>query len=511
MTLTPDASLASLLRLRAATAPNEPFIIHENETASYAETLEMAGRLAALFGGLGLCKGDLAGVFLRKTPLAIASFIAASSLGAVFFPLDPHQPPAALRALLTRLRPRLLFAAREYEPLLAALFPDGPPFALAYPVSFGETPPPGAAAFHLDRTADAPLPEPPGGPDDPVYLNLTSGTTGESKCAVTTRANLYYNTMDACEALGVRPGDRHLCMMPVFVHPHELFARPLYLGGAMVLTENIAPKHVAGLITRHRVNCLMSVASVYETLVRLSDVSAYDFSSLRVPESGGMHVTAALAAAFAERFGKRILPVWGSTEAAGVALATPPDEPYRPGSAGRAIKHIDAAIMPPQGEDDCGAPCENGALGELVIEGPAVSPGYYGKPAAPGDPLYGGRFRTGDIFRRDEDGFFFFLGRRFHMMKVGGMKAYPAEIEEALRAIPEIAEAAVIPVPDALRGEVPKACVVLKQDAELCASDLKKRLENLLHRHKIPRRIEFLDELPRTPGGKIAWRKLSPD
>jgi len=511
MTPTPESCLASLMRLRALESPDEPFIIHEDETVTCIETLELAGRLAALFRDMGLQKGDLAGIFLRKTPLAIASFIAASACGAAFFPLDPNQPPAALRAMLTRLSPRLLFTAREYVPLVESLFPDGPPFPLAVPVAFGETAPLGAAAFRLDAKNGADLPEAPGSADEPVYLNLTSGTTGESKCAVATRKNLYFNTVDACRALGVAPGDRHLCMMPIFVHPHELFARPLYLGGSMVLTEHIAPKHVAGLVTRHKVNCFMAVASIYETLARLTDASAYDFSSLRVPESGGMHVTAALVEAFSERFGQRLLPVWGSTEAAGVALATPRDEPYQPGSCGKALDHIDARIMPPDGDDDCGEPCETGALGELVIEGPAVTPGYYGKPSTPADPLHGGRFRTGDIFRRDEDGFFHFLGRRFHMMKVGGMKAYPAEIEEALRAIPEIAEAAVIPAADALRGEVPKACIVLKKDAELTASDIRRRLESLLHRHKIPRRIEFLDELPRTPGGKIAWRKLSPD
>jgi long-chain acyl-CoA synthetase len=497
----PHESLADILRRHAATTPDKTFIIHEDRRVSYAETLAAIAHLAALFAELGTRKGDLVGVFMDKTPEAIEAFLAATACGAVFFPLDFHQPPQALRAMLDALSPKVVTAADKYLPTLAAIYPEGPPFSL---VGMDGKETPNVIPFAPDFSSSPALPAQKAEKNNPVYLNFTSGTTGENKGAVTTQGNLYWNTRAACEALCMDANDIHLCMMPIFVHPHELFARPLYLGGTMVLTDNISPKNVAALITRHKVSCFMAVASIYETLVRLGDLSAYDFSGLRVPESGGMHVTAALVDALAQRFGARLLPVWGSTETAGIALATPVGEAYRPGSSGKILPHYHVHIETPDG-----AEAKPNEEGELVVSGPGVCPGYFGRKTAPGEALHGHRFATGDLFRRDEDGFYYFLGRRYHLMKVGGMKVYPAEVEEALRSIDAIAEAVVIPVKDALRGEAPKAVIALKDGCSLSQAELRRRLEGLLHRHKIPRHIEFVSELPRTPGGKIAWRKLS--
>jgi len=497
----PDESLADILRRHAAKTPDKPFIIHGDRAVSYAESLLTVAHLAALFKELGAAEGDLVGVFMDKTPEAVLAFLAAEACGAAFFPLDFNQPPHALRAMLDALGPKIVAASDNHLPAIAAIYPEGPPFTL---VATDGADGPGLVPFASDFSKTPPLPVRTSRETDPVYLNFTSGTTGENKGAVTTLGNIYWNTRAACEALRMDADDVHLCMMPIFVHPHELFARPLYLGGTMVLTGNIAPKNVAALITRHKISCFMAVASIYETLVRLRDRSAYDFSSLRIPESGGMHVTAALVDALADRFGVRLLPVWGSTETAGIALATPLDEPYRQGSAGRPLPHYHVRVETPDGEE--AAP---GEAGELVVSGPGVCPGYHGKKAAPGEALFGGRFATGDFFHRDEDGFHYFLGRRSHLMKVGGMKVFPTEVEEALRSIDEIAEAVVVPVKDPLRGEAPKAVIVLKRGANLSQADLRRRLEALIHRHKIPRHMEFVSELPRTPGGKIAWRKLS--
>jgi long-chain acyl-CoA synthetase len=493
-------SLAGLLRRNAAADPSGPAIICGREVVRQADLAEAALRLAGGLIGLGLGKGARLAVFSRKTPAAMTAFLAAACAGGVFFPVDPNQPPPVTRTILDRLAPAVLCAAGEFLPVVEALYPSGPPFAVV--VMDGPARPGMPAQAEL---AAGPWPAvlPDVLPDDPVYLNFTSGTTGAPKGAVTTLGNLIANTEAAAAAFGLTPDDVHLCMMPVFVHPHETFMRPLLLGGAMVLCDRMSAKAVAEACRAHRVTALMAVAAIYETLARLPAGPDNPLAGLRLAESGGMHVPAPLAAALREHFGVGILPVWGSTETTGVALANRPGEAHVACCLGRPVPGYLVRVAREDGDEaECGEP------GELVVSGPGVCPGYFGEEARPEFRLYGGRFRTGDIVRREADGRFFFAGRQSMLLKVGGMKVFPVEIEEALRGHPDVAEAIVIPVADALRGEAAKAVVAPRAGATLSVAELRHYLAGRLHRLKMPRVIEIRDALPRTPGGKIAWRTL---
>jgi len=320
---------------------------------------------------------------------------------------------------------------------------------------------------------------------------------------VTTLGNLLANTEASVAAFGLLPDDVHLCLMPVFVHPHETLLRPLCLGGPMVLCDRISARAVAEACARHKVTALMAVAAIYETLLRLPAGAGNPLGTVRVAESGGMHVPAALARGLAARFGARILPVWGSTETTGVALANRPGDTHAPCRLGRPVAGYTVRVVREDGGE-----AAVGEPGELVISGPGVCPGYFGEEARPEFRLYGGRFRTGDVVRREADGSYFFAGRQSMLLKVGGMKVFPVEIEEALRAHPDVAECIVVPVSDELRGEVAKAVVVPREGAALTSGGLRRFLAGRLHRMKMPRVIEIRNALPRTPGGKIAWRAL---
>ena len=493
-------SLADLLRRNARHCPDGAAIVCDTRRLSHAALAEAALRLAGGLAGLGLGKGDRLAVYGRKTPEAIVAFLAAAAAGGVFFPVDPNQPPGVVRSILDRLAPAALCVAEEFLPALDALYPAGAPFPL---VVLDGPARPGMASL-ADLTA-GPMPAalPEVGPDDPVYLNFTSGTTGAPKGALTTLGNLLANTQAAIAAFAMTPEDVHLCMMPVFVHPHETFMRPLLLGGAMVLSDRVSAKAVAAACERHKVTALMAVAAIYETLARMPRGAANPLAALRVAESGGMHVPAALAAALRSRFGVSILPVWGSTETTGVALAMRPGETHAPCCLGTPIPGYTVRVLREDGsETDPGEP------GELVVTGPGVCPGYFGETPQPEHRLFGGRFRTGDLVCRDASGRHFFAGRQSMLLKVGGMKVFPVEIEEALRAHPDVAECIVIPVTDAVRGEAAKAVAVPRDGATLTVPQLRHFLAERLHRLKMPRVIEIRDALPRTPGGKIAWRAL---
>lgn len=495
-----QGGLFALLARNADTRPSGHAIRCGCAAVTHADLAEAVARAAGGLAGLGLAKGGRLAVFGRKTPSAILAFLAAAAAGGVFFPLDPNQPPEITRTILDRLEPAVLCAAAEFLPVLDGLYPDGPPFALV--VMDGEAQP---GAAHLDALAAGPYPAalPEVGTDDPVYLNFTSGTTGAPKGAVTTLGNLLANTEAAISAFGLVPEDVHLCMMPVFVHPHETFMRPLFLGGTMVLCDRVAARTVAETCQRQEVTALMAVAAIYETLFRLPAGAENPLPRLRVAESGGMHVPSPLAAGFAARFGVQLSPVWGSTETTGIALANRPGDVHAACCLGRPVPGYSVRVVREDGSET-----DDGEPGELVVSGPGVCRGYYGLEAGPENRLYGGRFCTGDVVRREADGRYYFAGRQSMLLKVGGMKVFPIEIEEALRAHPDVIEAIVIPIADDLRGEAAKAVAVLRPGVALTPGDLRRFLSGRLHRMKMPRVIEIRDALPRTPGGKIAWRAL---
>ena len=496
-------TLADLLRRNAGGRGGIAAIVAGETVVTHDALAEDALRLAGGLYELGLTPGARLAVFARKTPAAVTAFLGAAAAGGVFFPVDPNQPQDVTRDILARLAPAVMVVAAEFLPAIAALYPAAPPFAVL--VCDGPAPP---GLPHLNDLRAGPMPAtlPVVGMDDAVYLNFTSGTTGAPKGAVTTLGNLLANTAAAVDAFAFTPDDVHLCMMPIFVHPHEILLRPLYLGGTMVLCDRVSVRAVAAACIGHKVTTLMAVAAIYETLLRLPPGSTNPLGTVRVAESGGMHVPSALAGGLLRRYGTRILTVWGSTETTGVALANRPGDPYAACCLGRPTAGYDVQILREDGQ-----PCADGEPGELVVAGPGVCPGYFGEQSQTQFRLHGGRFRTGDEILRDASGRYYFAGRQSMLLKVGGMKVFPVEIEEALRRHPDVAEAVVIPMPDDLRGEAAKAVVAPRNGAVLTTAGLRKFLQTRLHRLKMPRVIEIRDELPRTPGGKIAWRALVSD
>jgi len=334
-------------------------------------------------------------------------------------------------------------------------------------------------------------------------LNFTSGSTGVPKGAVTTHANIYWNARSAVESLNLVRDDIHLCMFPVFVHPHELFARALYLGGTMVLVESIYPKSIIKALTEHNVTCMMAIASIYETLIRHREISPFELPSLRIPESGGMHTNANLTTKFEESFRVPMIPVWGSTETCGIALATPTDSINRPGSTGIPCPYYEVKVI-----GESGAELLPEEIGEMLIRGPAVCTSYYNNPEETANNMKDGWFCTGDMVRKDSEDHFYFVDRRARMMKVAGMKVYPAEIEEVLTSHPDITEASVVKVKDRLHGEIPKAVIVSQNGLEMDKNLIRRYCEKRLPKYKVPRLIEFVDQLPKSPGGKVLWKNL---
>ena len=494
-------TIVEMLKRNATRIPEKTAIIYKETKISYREFYESSNALASFLISIGFKKGERVGLLTKKDPQAIISFLGAAAAGGIVFPIDYNQTVADIRYILDLIKPSVLVVAEDFQRLLFKLSPAYPDDRI---IVIGKKTKDRCHTWEEILAQDnRRKPEVKVVEDDIVYLNFTSGTTGVPKAAIATHANIYWNTLASIESLKLTSDDIHLCLFPVFGHPHELFARPIYLGGTIVLVDNISPKTIAQAILDHSVTIIMAVASIYETLVRSRMTHILNFSSLRIAESGGMHVNPTLAERFKKCFKISITPVWGSTETMGIALATPVNSVIRPGSTGKICPYYEVKIVGEDGEEL--GPNE---IGEMVIKGAAVSSGYFRNPDETEKCMKDGWFYTGDLLKKDADGYFYFIGRKSGMIKVAGMKVFPIEIEDVLSTHPKIAEIAVVKVQDGLHGEVPKAVIVLNDGVTTDKIDIRKYCAERLSRYKIPRVIQFVPELPKTQGGKILYKKL---
>ncbi|MGB3975203.1 MAG: AMP-binding protein [bacterium] len=341
-------------------------------------------------------------------------------------------------------------------------------------------------------------------PDAPAYLNMTSGSTGIPKAAVATNRQLTENTRACVDKFEMNENDIHLPLFAVMAHPHEIFCRALMTGASIVLLENLYPRTIAETIDKCRVTCIMAVASVYNLLIPFLAEKKYNVSSLRLPESGGMVTSPSLIDRFQEVAGVPIIPVWGSTESMGVAFSSELDGSSPKDSVGKPLPGYTAKIVNSQGKE-----LPPGNTGEMFLKGPGIMTGYWNNEKLTSEVLKDYWYHSGDLFEKDHEGNFYYRGRLDAMMKVSGLKIFPAEIEAAIFSHPSVRDAVVVPYDQQGRGIVPMALIVTEPGEVLGESQLRRFLLTKLSVNKIPKIIRFLPDLPRTSNGKIDRQNLS--
>lgn len=495
-------TLIDILDLNAGNCPQKTAIKFDGTKYSYSSVRDKVFSFANFLIDIGLKKGGRVGCIMdSRSPELLISFLGIAAAGGVVVPIDYNQTINQVNQLLNLVSPYAIVVSDKLAGMVPRLNVN-----LLYEkiIVTGDSVDSNYIGFN-DIISRHPKDKP--GIDiqenDVVYFNLTSGTTGLPKCAVTTHANIYWNTVAAVESLNLTEKDVHLCMFPPSVHPHEFFARSLFLGGTTVLTDSISPKTLTKVIEKNHVTCMMAIAPIYGNLVHYHARTDFYFKGLRIAESGGMHVNPVLAEQFIDRFNIPIVPVWGSTETTGIALAMPVDGDYREGSCGKVCPYYQAKIV-----DENGAELRHGLIGELIIRGPGVCSEYFANQDVTTEQFKNGWYQTGDMFRKDSEGYYYFEGRKFGMMKVAGLKVSPVEIENVLIRHPDIKEVAVIGVKNDLYGEVPKAVIVLKNNLVIDKKEIIAFCKDKLAKYKVPKVIEIKDSLPRTPGGKILIKDL---
>lgn len=475
--------------------PNRHAIISKEGTITYADLFGLSCSFANGLLDYGFKKGDRVGVLTRKTPETVIAYLGMGLIGVIGVPLSFHYREERLRQVISATSIRLIVVDEAFMPVVAPLKSQGCDFSV---VTIGNNK--GKSDYIWNdflSAAGSDYPDVGIHDDDVFYLNFTSGSTGVPKAVATTHAHIHWNTLSSLEALNIKDDQKHLCMFAVFSHPHEIFARPLWTGGTMVLLDSLYPKSIASMISDHSISAIMGLAPMYEMLLPFANSERYDFSSLTLVESGGMFTHPELQSKFLDNFGIAIRPVWGSTETTGVALAVPQLAGVTR-SCGKTAPYYTVKVI-----DNNGNEVPHGETGEMIIQGPAVVNSYLDDDNETEKCFHDGWFYTGDMVFQDSDDLFYFRGRESGMMKVGGLKVFPQEIEDTIQALNQVEDVAVVPVTEKLRGEVPQAFVVLKEDEILDAQQIKDYCRKNLANYMIPKKIVFRQSLPKTSTGKI--------
>lgn len=491
-----EATLGQALGAVAVQLPDQPALLGAERQLSWSELDREVNQLAWLLRSVGVLPGDPVGILTEKRPEVVITFLACARIGAVLCPVNFKLHEDRLLDQLQTVGMRTLLAEAKFDGLLAHLAPALPdPRRIIYvgePGAIGQT--------HHGELEAQPTDPPPfeATPDTVCYLNYTSGTTGRPKGAITTHRQILINALSGIEGFGFDSHDVFLGMFSVFSHPHELFHRSLLVGGAFVVWDTLSPRVVCQIIERFGVSWMMAVPSFYEMMLSHGGPGKHDLSSLRVLEAGGAWVPAETIHELERCYDAYFMPVWGSTETTGVALAMPPGQPRKPGATGRPAPYYEIRVV-----DDAGDPVPTDQTGELWVRGPAVTTGYQNRPEESAKHFTDGWYHTQDLVRLDEDGWVHFTGRISEMMKIGGIRVYPLELEQVIGRHPEVREVVVVRHVERLRGEVARAVVATELGSTLNARSLQRYCREHLAVYQVPRIIEFWAEVPHLPNGKV--------
>ncbi len=499
---------------------------------SYARFWAESERFGAALVRDGVRPGDRVAIYLPNCPGFAVALFGILRVGAIAVQLSPlyvgedltrvlrDSEPKALVTLEILYRnlekvpeealPAAVFVARlrEFYPALKRPFVNLVLRRQHLPTRF----PTGPRVRSWRRAVGTPGTAPihPGDPATTVAVfQYTGGTTGVPKAAMLTHRNLVANILQTNTWNTTRePGKEVVLAAIPFFHIYGLTVG-LLMGladGATVVMQTRPEVHeLLGMIDRYRPTQFPGVPALYQALVQRPDLGRHDIRSIKFCLSGSAPLPAETQRKLEAATGGRILEGYGLTEASPVTHANPTEGERRPGSIGLPLPDTEQRILDPW---DAHESLPVGEVGELAVRGPQVMVGYYHQPEETAGVLRDGWLSTGDLARLDADGFAYIVDRKKDMINVGGLKVYPREVEEVLFEHPGVSDVAVVGIPDAAHGEVPKAFVVRKAGSAVGADELIAFVRDRLAHYKAPRSVEFRDALPRSGVQKVLRRAL---
>jgi long-chain acyl-CoA synthetase len=487
-------NLASNLVRSADVFPERPAIRLDDTVLTYRMLDDLSARTAGLLRERGIEPGDRVGVMLPNTPAFATVYYGVLRAGGVVVPMNPLLKQREVSHYLTDSGAKLIFVAAECAGEVA---PEGVDCIVV--------------ADDFDQILVAVEPWRPvvarATADDAVIL-YTSGTTGTPKGAQLTHGNLASNVeVTATDLIQIRPQDVIFGGLPLFHSFGQTCGlnAAIRVGACLTLVARFTPAKALQVMARDRVTVFEGVPTMYVALLGEPERWEYHVTGLRTCVSGGAALPVEVLHGFESAFGCVILEGYGLSETSPVASFNHPDRIRKPGSIGTPIRGVEMRVL-----DDDGNDVRPGEIGEIAIRGQNLMTGYWGRPEATAAAIPDGWFRTGDLGRKDEDGYFFIVDRKKELIIRGGYNVYPREIEEVLYQHPAIVEAAVIGLPDATLGEEVAAALVLKPGATATPEDIREYVKTQVAAYKYPRHVWVVDALPKGPTGKVLKRAIQP-
>jgi len=527
----PNIPVSGLMDLAAQRFPNWPACTLYGKATTYAQLTDQARRLATALANLGAKPGRRVGMLLPNIPEYLAALQATWLTGATVLQLSPLMVAEELSKWLERTGCHIVVTLDLLAPALMGALEHGPLEHLVV-TSLAERMAPWRGWLyrverlrrngplrlrndanvhrfdHLVRTAPRIL-APQIVPEEDVALFApTGGTTASPKAVMLTHRNLVANAVQLRAWSRGTDGTENVLGVLPFFHAYGLSVcvTASFVSGATIhLYPRFETKPVLDLIEQQRISLIPAVPAMLTAFIRELQERPRDLSFVRAVMSGASALDQSLRQKFESYGAHSVVEGYGLSEASPVTHVNPLDERNRSGTVGLPLPDTEARIM------DQAAGLEElpiGAVGELVVRGPQVMKGYFNNPEETARALRGGWLYTGDLARRDRDGYFTIVDRKKDIIKTSGFLVYPAEVEEVLRAFPAVAEAAVIGVPDPERGEIIKALVVPREENGLDLAALERHCQQHLGKQKRPRQIEIVRELPKNFLGKVQRRRL---
>ena len=522
----PEETLPVLLARQAQRVPQKPALIFYGREVTFAELDEAVKRFAGWLHARGIAPGDRVAIFLENCPQFAIAYYGILRAGGIAVCLNPMHKAVELQHEFDDSGARVLVTSdqlyavvepvRSYTPLEAVVvtayrefLPEDP--TLPPPTGFNEPPRtwPGTERLVDIIHSAAALPSPvPRALGDTALLQYTSGTTGTPKAAEITHGNLVSNCEVQHLYVGSEPTDVALGVLPWFhiTGMEGQMNMMAYVGATLVVIGRFDLLTVLRAIERYRITLTTLIATINVAIVNFPKAREFDLSSLRACFSGGAPVPAEIARKWEALTGHALIEGYGLSETTAPTHINPPQRP-KYGTVGVPIPLTDARIVSLEdGRTELGI----GETGEIAVRGPQVMKGYWRRPDATAEAFRDGWFLTGDIGRVDEEGYFSISERKKDMLKVSGFSVFPAEVEAIMYRHPAIAEVGVVGAPDPYRGEDPIAYVVLKPDAKgkVAEEQIVEWCRAEMAVYKAPRRVRFVEALPKTASGKVLKRAL---
>ncbi len=503
----------SVIRKSANRFPDKVALISKDVRLTYKELNERVNRLANALLSKGLKKGDRVAAVLHNRPEFIEVYFACAKGGFAFVPINNLLRERELRRIIGYIRPRVLVADPDFEGTVGPIGSDTGSVELM--LSLAESPSPRFAAYE-EFPAGA-SPEEPGvviNDNDIMSIFLTSGTTGLPKGAIRTHGHNLLNSMACAVELKMDYNDRSVLLFPLYHITFEDHLRHFLMSNTVYIRREggFDPKEVLEILSRERITMCQFVPTMVNAMLQEKEIEKYDLSSLRLIPYAAAPMPVELLKRAMRRFKCDFVQFYGQTETGPLTTILRPedhvlegseDETAKLASAGRPAIHYEVRIVDDDGED-----LPAGEVGEIIVRSEAMCTEYWELPEETAASVKQGWRYTGDFGRFDREGNVYIVDRKNDMIISGGKNIYPREIEEVIYAHDSVLEVTVIGVPDDYWGESVKALVVLKEGMEATEEEIVELCKQNLASYKKPRSVEFLDELPKNPTGKILKRVI---